>query len=278
MPQTISGIAVIQGDKATLSVASLTAGIYRLSIDLLHYDGEVTTEYTTVTQTGTETFQTSDVEFSRTAIIVAASIERIDGSLPTSSGQTYASAWVRRGGSGIATLFAGYLVRTATLGYPQGVEMNMDDGKGTQTTASGTVPAVATDISDIVPASQTWLLFAIEAVLVTDANAANRTVNLFIDDAQATITRRLLLTDTTAQTATLTRTHGWYPGTDNDSTASVSVVDTVTILAKYPMSLQNGILLRGGSKLRTQTTSIQAGDQWGAARYWIQRWITAGSG
>jgi len=147
-------------------------------------------------------------------------------------------------------------------------------GHGRIRTATGAVPAVGVDISDVVPSGAVWLLYSIEAALVTSAAVANRTVNLFIDDAQSTVTRRVLLTDTTAQTATQTRTHAWYPGTDSISTASVSIVDgAITLLAKFPQTLLGGVLLNAGDKIRTTTALIDVADQWAAARYRVMEYI-----
>jgi hypothetical protein len=189
-------------------------------------------------------------------------------------GQCYVAAWLspKDAASDDTQLIGDYLYQAHDP--IMGVLVSPMEGRGFLHTFSGATPAAGADIADTVPANANWLLYAIEAVLVTDATVANRTVNFFADDAASTVTRRLLLTDGTAQTATQTRTHGWYPGTDNDSTNSVSVTDTVTILAKYPMSLQNGVLLQKGCNLRTVTAGIDASDQWGAARYWVMEWLT----
>jgi hypothetical protein len=207
--------------------------------------------------------------------VVGASCTQYVGAAPIGPGETFVALTIKRGAADYAQLFMGYY-------YPGHVpSFNMSgqtlepsrSGPGRQYTAAGTAPAVATDISDTVPANAFWKLRSIEFVLTADANAANRTVNFFADDAGATKTRYLPLIDSTAQTATQVRTHGYYPGTDTDSTASVAFTDTVTVLAKYPMTLQNGVMLKPGDILRTVTTSIQAGDQYGAARYIVEEWI-----
>lgn len=199
--------------------------------------------------------------------------DAITASPPNSPGRCYVVAYLIRQGTIIQRVLAGYFASRFNPSYP-GPQINAGEGPGFINTISGTAPAAGADISDQIPQVQRWKLKAIEAVLVTSAAAANRTVNLFIDDAAATITRRVVLTDTTAQTATLTRTHAWYPGTDNFSTASATLTDTVTILAKFPMVLQDpGITLFTNNRIRTVTANIDVADQWGAARYWVESWI-----
>ena len=135
-------------------------------------------------------------------------------------------------------------------------------------------PAAGAEVADTVPTGARWRLWAVEVVLVTDGTAANRNTAIFIDDAGSTITRRLLLTDTTNQTATQTRTHHWSPGTESNTAASTSIVDgAITLLAKFPMSLQRGILLFAGYNIRTVTTGIVAGDNYGVARYIVEEWL-----
>jgi len=210
-------------------------------------------------------------------VLVSACIDAATA-FPTLPGALHVQCSLKRSGSTVAQLFAGYAHRTFQPSFPNTRQVPSADYysyPGNLLTQSGTAPAVASEIADVVPASAFWRLFAAEVVLVTDANAANRLVNLFIDDGSGgTITRQLLLTDTTAQTATLTRTHGWYSGTDNVNTASVSITDgAITLLAKFPMSLQKGILLPPSSKIRTITTNIQVGDQYGAARYIVEEYL-----
>ena len=144
---------------------------------------------------------------------------------------------------------------------------------GNLTTVTGANPAAGAEVADTVPTTQRWLLRAIEVVLVTSGDAGNRNVAFFVDDAGATVTRYLMLTDTTNQTATQTRTHHWSPGIDANSAASVSIADTVTVLAKFPMALMLGVLLNPGANLRTVTTGIFAADDYGAARYVVERLI-----
>jgi len=279
------GIPVLPGDQLRFDCfGDATYGV-RFNVNIRNTaftpDGVITTGYTNAQQdvniltplTTANTFKT----LISTGEIESASVEAsgtgATGTPPVAPGRLYCVAWLVRGGTFLCRLLSGYFSSRSNPSYP-GLQVNPGDGPGFINTVAGTAPAVATDISDLVPSTTRWRLKAIEAVLVTDANAANRTVNLFIDDAAGTPTRRIVLTDATAQTATLTRTHAWYPGTDNFNTASVSLTDTVTLLAKFPMLLQDpGIYLTGGDRIRTVTALIQAGDQWSAARYWIESWV-----
>src|SRR3989304_2595527 len=124
------------------------------------------------------------------------------------------------------------------------------DQQGLLVTRSGADPAAGAEVADTVPANARWRLWSVEAVLITSSDAANRNTALFIDDAGATVTRRLMLTDSTNQTASQTRTHHWSPGTQANDAASTSISDTVTVLAKWPMSLIGGVLLKAGDNIR----------------------------
>jgi len=148
----------------------------------------------------------------------------------------------------------------------------LPDNQGRVVTLSGTIPAAGAEIADTVPVGSRWRLWAIEVVLVAAAVAVSRSITLFIDDAGSTVTRRIILKDTTAQTTGQTITHHWSPGTEANDANSVAYTDTVNILAKFPMSLQKGILLFQGYNIRTITANLQGADQYGAARYIVEDW------
>lgn len=195
---------------------------------------------------------------------------------PGGTNQGYGIIWVRARliSAPYPTEFiSDFLDNTHQPSYPAGGKSPLFyAGQGRIRTVTGADPAAGAEVADTVTASHRWNLLAVEVVLVTSGDAANRNVALFIDDAGATVTRRLLLTDSTNQTATQTRTHGWYPGTAAIDAASVSVTDTVTVLAKFPMTLP----LRGlgpAYNIRTVTTNIQAADDYGAARYIVEEFI-----
>ena len=205
----------------------------------------------------------------RQAVVKAASIDANSGNNVDQRGVIWCSLFLLRQDSQISVLFASYLY--AGHAPSLGVVENWRDGPGHYFTASGADAAAGAEVADTVPTGAMWKIYAAEVVLVT-TGVANRNTALFIDDAGATITRRLLLTDTTNQTDAQTRTHGWYPGTAAVDAASVSITDTVTLLAKFPETLPVGPLDEADN-IRSVTTGIQAGDNYGVARYIVEEWL-----
>lgn len=270
------GIPYNNNDVLNFQAWSITAINLICTVDKIESNGDISQETIPNLTLSTRAGTAGSVRLGGTGRIVAASVTQFKGAAPIGPGETFVALTLKRSSADYVQLFMGYYYpgHIPSFWGAGGVLEPSRSGPGRRYTAAGTAPAVATDILDTVPANAFWKLNSIEADLVTDGNAANRTVNFFVDDAGATKTRYLLLTDTTAQTATLTRTHGWYPGTDTNQAASVAVTDTQNILAKYPMSLQFGQLyLKPGDRLRTTTASIQVGDQWSAARYIVEEWI-----
>lgn len=141
--------------------------------------------------------------------------------------------------------------------------------QGRLATITGTNPAANTEVTETVPTGERWKIRAFSVVLVTDANAANRTVNLFIDNGAVT-GRKRIYTDATAQTATTTRTHAWLRGNEAYDVASDSVSDTQTVLVK--LCLDDDIILEAGDRIRTTTASIQAGDDYAAPIFEVEQW------
>ena len=274
----MSPIAIPDGAKVSVGVRSINTAneVVRLVVNCTTKNGTRYTEKAEVTVSGTARGLTGSTT-TRLAegTLESASFDLPQGTVPNGPGELWVEAYLDGpSGESLHTLFTGYVYTGHIPGYPRtGAEGGLRDGPGRRYTASGANPAAGAEVADTVPTTAWWRLIAAEVVLVTDGNAANRNVALFVDDAGATITRSLLLTDSTNQTATQTRTHGWYPGTAAVDAASVSITDTVTLLAKFPMTLPLNYLLAPGSNIRTVTTSIQAGDDYGAARYVVEEWM-----
>lgn len=122
----------------------------------------------------------------------------------------------------------------------------------TGATTSGTDPAAGAEASVTVPAGDNWTLTSALISLVTDATVANRRVHLIIDDGTTTV---LNLVGSVDQAASLTVVYSWTAG-GNDSAA---VRDGVLNLGQLPTDLR----LLPGWRIRTLTTGLQAGDNYG---------------
>lgn len=127
------------------------------------------------------------------------------------------------------------------------------------TVASTANPAAGADPPDItVPAGKRWLLLGWAASLVTDGNAANRTiVTLVTADGTNELTR---VRSTTNQTATQTRYYRW----DSFKTYGESFVTDTYLLG---FGRARGLELGPGATVETTTVNIQVGDDWTAVTY-----------
>lgn len=121
---------------------------------------------------------------------------------------------------------------------------------------TGTDPAANTEISETVPAGETWLLHSILLTLVTDANAANRTVRLSFTDG----TEFEFYVDATAQTATQTVTRQYKP-INNETVAGLTRV----------FDLNSNLILAPGTVISTTVTNLQATDNWGAPVFYVTK-------
>ena len=86
---------------------------------------------------------------------------------------------------------------------------------------TGIDPAAGSEVTDAVPAGKLWLVYGVQVVLVTDANAANRTVELTWDDGTDVYGRTA---SQITHAASLTRTYVWSPSSVTTNAGSVSGV------------------------------------------------------
>lgn len=179
-------------------------------------------------------------------------------------GQVYAILEVVRGLGAtvqpVGVLWQGYVTDTTPAGWPGVVSSGPTEGPGVIRSVTGSNPAAAAEIVETVPANARWRLLSFRAELVADANAANRTVTLSIDDGTTTL---LSVTASAAQTAGLTRQYqAWANG------GAPRLDGTVFYLPIAPC-----LELMGGFRLQTTTANIQVGDNWAAPQLLVEEWI-----
>jgi len=112
-------------------------------------------------------------------------------------------------------------------------------------------PAANAEQTYTIPSGQLFELWAINFSLVTDANAANRRVVLTFDDGTTVYCK---VPSGHVQAASLTYNYTWAVGAQTLS----AVVGTDTSVA-----LPGPMVLRGGHRIKTVTTSLQATDNYG---------------
>jgi len=143
-------------------------------------------------------------------------------------------------------------------------------GEGNIRTVTGTDQAANTEVSEAVPADAVWDLLSFSVVLVTDANAANRSIDLVIDDGTTENKRESVIATGTSQVASVTRTHLWAPFGINRASDNVTV-DGIDLGTHWEMRSPG--LLPEGYRVRTNTRSIQATDNYAAPIFQVREWL-----
>lgn len=162
--------------------------------------------------------------------------------------------------SSLGTVLQGYVQDTTVLAYPGSPLEASASGRGVVRSITGTDPAANTEISETVPTNARWRLLAFKATLVADANVANRTIRVVVDDGA---TQLVVSEAGVNQTAGQTREH---------MAAAYGLAITSSSGVLYE-PLPTDVLLIGGWRLRTVTASIQVGDNWGAPQLLVEEWI-----
>lgn len=160
----------------------------------------------------------------------------------------------------IGTLAQGYVTATSRRTWPGSPLEASTAGPGVVRSITGTDPAAAAEISEMVPTGARWRLISVFAVLVTDANAANRDAALTLDDGTTVFAR--------------------IPGGQNDIAAQTTrfnwTLGGVRFTIAQDRTMTPGlpdVYLLAGHRLATVTANIQVGDNWGAPQLLVEEWI-----
>jgi hypothetical protein len=160
----------------------------------------------------------------------------------------------------LGVILQGYVTDTSGLAWPGASALSSAAGPGVIRSIAGADPAAGAEFSETVPTNARWRLLGVDVALVTDATAANRTQRLIIDDG-ATIVAEI--TPAVAQTATLTWRYSYARNVQRG-------VDPGGTLINAPLP---DAWLMGGYRVRSATTNLQAGDNYGAPQLWVEEWI-----
>lgn len=181
-------------------------------------------------------------------------------------GQCFVQVGIVRGGAlasePVQLLLSGYITGDSILGWPGGLLRESVDGPGILRAITGTDPAAGSEILEAVPANTRWRLVGLRFPLVTDATVAARRVNLYVDDG-TTIALRVPCGDT--QAASLNQQYN----------AAAWGFAPVLADLQAQIALPADFFLLQGWRIRTNTTSLQAGDNFGAPQMIVEEWIEA---
>jgi hypothetical protein len=155
-------------------------------------------------------------------------------------------------------LISGFITGRQALTYPTSPVTSPFDQRGLIRSVLGTNPGAGVEITETVPAGVMWRLSSIAFRLVTDATAGNRQVILRLDDGSSTFA------DIPAPAVQIALLDVGYTFGDG-LTSFASAFDQI---APTP----RGVLLQAGWRIRTLTTNLQAGDNFGAPEFNIEEW------
>ena len=192
---------------------------------------------------------------------VPQSISARPRAVPVRRGECYIRITLLVDGEPVKRLMAAYLTDGKTLSWPPGVHEGFTEGPGLIRLVTGTNPAAGVEVLEAVPTNARWKLRGLYIQLTTDANAANRTVLMELDDG----TTVFYTIRGPVHTASLTR--GYF-----------GVVDPGYLEAAFDagnairLPLPEITLYQGWS-FGTTTVALQVGDDWTAPTLIVEEWI-----
>lgn len=180
------------------------------------------------------------------------------------TGQTFVRLQIVRGlaSSGIVlgTLAAGYVTAVQPLAWPgSGVKSSLE-GQGALRSITGTNPAAGVESTETVPAGARWRLLLYINDFVTDATVSNRLPRLVLDDGASP---EWIADAAEVQALSVTRNHH----------AGAGSTRLVVVGSQGVWHLPVDLRLLAAHRIRTLTTNLQAGDNWGAPQLLVEEWL-----
>lgn len=187
------------------------------------------------------------------------------GSGTAKRGQCYVQVGIARGVD-VAyfphrIIMQGYVGNAVNMSWPGNKLEQSLEGPGVIRSITGTDPAAGLEMSEVVPTGARWKVNSILSILVPSATVATRTPRLIIDDGSNVL---LLVTAPGGAVASTAQGFEWSTGIPY-----AVVVPLGYALAPMPIETR----LSAGYRLRSDTLSIQAGDNWQAPQMFVEEWI-----
>jgi len=162
----------------------------------------------------------------------------------------------------IQALTAGYVYSKHSLTWPMSNIEPSDPTPGAVVATNATNPAAGAEWNITVPDGEMWRIMAIRFNLVTSATVANRRVHVSLEVGGAPAFELISSVD---QAASLTRAY---------TCQAVGGAGTFSDDNDILIAMPDNMLIPGGDIIRTLTTNLQAGDDYGVATITYQRYIT----
>jgi hypothetical protein len=180
------------------------------------------------------------------------------------NGQVFVLVELCRGQTGplqlLGCLLQGYVTSVQRLAWPGSALQSSVVGPGAFRIVGGTNPAAGVEISETTPVGARWRLIGLRASLVTSAVVGNRRVVLDFDDG---INAHVSVGSAVDQPASTTRIYT-FTAAGSDA-ATVTGTDIRIAIPHVP--------LLAGHRVRTRTSGLDAGDDWGQPIYSVEEWI-----
>ena len=180
-------------------------------------------------------------------------------------GQTYVMVQLVRGIGAAAivlgTLLAGYVTSTQALGFPGSPIASSLESGGLVRTIQGATPAAGAEFRETVPTGARWQLLGAQASLATSAAPANRRPVFVWSVNGAQVGASAQVVDVAASQSGV---FNWAQGMP----LSAAIFAGVNVVG-LPFDLQ----LLAADFFASQTTNLQAGDQWTLTRYVVREWL-----
>lgn len=247
---------------AWCSVAGVTLGLrYRF---LRAIDGQVVDSAEQLSPTANRVLTTTDLQLSN-GFPLNVEVFALAGT-PT-IGQCFVQVQIVRGRGAAAlataTLLQAYITATNARAWPGSLLESSLDGAGALRSIIGTTPGAGVEVTETVPAGVRWELLAFHVRLTTAVAAANRFVQLLLDDGTA-IPYAQIYPFTSAHAASLVFPYSFYAGGPTN-------VGQAAFQGALPINLR----LEAAHRVRTSTIAIQAADQYDQVQYLVREWLTA---
>jgi len=247
--QPPSGLFISRDDQLVVVIYNAAAGItVDVRARILLPNGEVAPQVWSFTPTSARARFVQIIEGVEGYLVgLSAAI----GSGSPRRGQTFVQVSLGRGPASspivLQTLVSDYATPDAAIGWPGGLVRQSVEGPGVLRSVLGTDRAAGVEISE---------------PLVASGAAANRRVHLIVDDATTTLFE---LAAADLVIAGQTRNFNFIA----DSFARATQDNEIYV----PLPVD--VVLFQGWRVRTATTALDAGDNWGPPQLLVEEWIEA---
>lgn len=237
-----------------LQIRSKATAVRTIDIRGITKDGPFIFKHITTADSGTKT-----ENFSLTDLPIFVSVLDPVGLLGAGGG--YITLNLVINGNALYNLVAGYTGFNTVLSWPPAAYEPQTIPSGRQIPLVGADPAAGAEISVTNDAEEQWVILGISFTLVTDATVANRMVHLVFKEGSFVYAECIA---GLAQGASLTRKYTCYPTTPGGTLAEDNDI-IIPIPRRIKMMDTNDII--------TETTNLQAGDNFGAPTLLFERYF-----